>query len=192
MNRLTTDKKTKDMTMVELAHNSCVAKNHEAWYRDYEREISARDLVREVMLAQGLCNRDDIEMHDNEVFDEVMVDYLSSPPKELEGLVALLYRNLWAMANLRERLKSYEDKGPIRNWIPCRERLPVESINPLTQSWQNYQVTVYFSSGAVDIRTYSFGAGHWWHGPQIMDEYVKAWLPNPVPYREDGESDGAD
>ena len=29
----------------------------------------------------------------------------------MTGLIALFYRNLWAMADLWERLKSYEDLG---------------------------------------------------------------------------------
>ena len=182
MNRLTNDKKIEDMTMVELAHNSCFAKDHEAWYRDYEREISARNLVREVMLAQGLCNRDDIEMHDNEVFDEVMVDYLASPPKELEGLVALLYRNLWAMANLRERLESYEDKGPIRNWIPCSERLPEENTEVLIARKKNkHEINMGYH--IKEVGWYDQCYHH------FVDD-VLAWMPLPDPYREDGDSDG--
>lgn len=34
---------------------------------------------------------------------------LSIEPDSQIGLLALFYRNLWAMADLRERLKYYED-----------------------------------------------------------------------------------
>ena len=46
MKRLTVNKDTKDMTMVELAHNCCYVKDGEAWYRDYDKDISARDFIR--------------------------------------------------------------------------------------------------------------------------------------------------
>ena len=39
---------TKDMGMWELAHNMAFVKNGEVWYRDFERELTARDLVREI------------------------------------------------------------------------------------------------------------------------------------------------
>lgn len=39
-----------------------------------------------------------------------MVDYLKDGIDSIEGLIALFYRNLWAMADLRERLKVYEDE----------------------------------------------------------------------------------
>ena len=48
MDRLTTDKKTSEMNMTELALNSCYVKNGEAWYRDYDTDISIRNLIREI------------------------------------------------------------------------------------------------------------------------------------------------
>ena len=47
----------------------------------------------------------------DEDFDDWMVDYLHDGMDSVEGLIALLYRNLWAMADLREALKAYEDTG---------------------------------------------------------------------------------
>lgn len=46
---------------------------------------------------------------DDESFDATMVDYLQYGYDTKEGLLALFYRNLWAQANLYERLKYYED-----------------------------------------------------------------------------------
>ena len=37
MKRLTTNKPTDAMSMVELAYNSCFAKNDEAYYKNLER-----------------------------------------------------------------------------------------------------------------------------------------------------------
>ena len=47
-------------------------------------------------------------MTDEELGD-VMLDWLQFGEKEPEGILAILYRALWAMAELRERLKLYED-----------------------------------------------------------------------------------
>ena len=106
MKRFTTNKSVSDMNMVELAHNSCFAKNGEVYYRDYEHERSARDLARD--LSQKFADID-MPLNDDE-FEEEMLDFLqydacSSPI----GFVALFYRNLCAMADLYETLKKYED-----------------------------------------------------------------------------------
>lgn len=69
-------------------------------------------------------------------------------------------------------------------WIKCKDRLPEEKINPITQDFYEYQCT--FKNGDVyDIRSYKFGKGHWWHGPGIVDEYVIAWMPLSEPYKEE-------
>ena len=106
MERLTTNKDVSEMGMYELAHNCCYCKDSVARYRDFENDIDARDLARE--LAWSLA---DIELsNDNECFDEEMIENLQYDiTKEPIGLIALFYRNLWAMADLRERLKEYED-----------------------------------------------------------------------------------
>ena len=68
-------------------------------------------------------------------------------------------------------------------WIPCSERLPEERINPITNDFQEYNVT--FSDGEIfDTRHYKFGNGHWWNFGENMDGYVLAWQPLPEAYRE--------
>lgn len=108
MKRLTSDKPVAEMGVLELAHNSCYAANGEARYRDYELDIDARSLVRK--LLKELANGNDA-FSCNEDLDQWMVDYLQDGMDSIEGLIALFYRNLWAMADLRERLKAYEDTG---------------------------------------------------------------------------------
>lgn len=119
MKRLTTNKPTDAMSMVELAHNSCFAKNGEAYYRDFECEISARDLARN--LAWSLA---DIELsRDDKNFDEEMMDNLQYDILQTNiGLIALFYRNLWAMADLREQLKRYEDLGTVEELQQAMEK----------------------------------------------------------------------
>ena len=119
MERLTTNKEKSEMGMYELAHNSCYCKDGVARYRDFENDIDARDLARE--LAWSLA---DIELsRDNECFDEEMFENLQYDiTKESIGLIALFYRNLWAMADLREKLKEYEDleeQGRLVK-LPCK------------------------------------------------------------------------
>lgn len=107
MERLTSDKQTSDMNIFELAYNSCYAdKNHNARYRDYELDIDSRELIKN--LAKDMCNEDLSNMSDEE-FDEYMAEMLSVEVDSQIGLLALFYRNLWAMADLREKLKYYED-----------------------------------------------------------------------------------
>ena len=117
MDRLTTDKKTSEMNMTELALNSCYVKNGEAWYRDYDTDISIRNLIREIY------KNIDIEMpEDDEDFDACATDDLEFDLNTDVGLIALLYRNLWAMAELREKLKKYEDLEEQRLLLrlPCK------------------------------------------------------------------------
>lgn len=107
MERLTTNKNVPNMSMIELAYNSCYVDNeHNARYRDYDLDIDGRQLVKS--LAKDICNEDLTDLSDEE-FDEYMASMLSAGIDSTIGLLALFYRNLWAMADLRTRLKSYED-----------------------------------------------------------------------------------
>lgn len=107
MERLTTNKSVADMSMIELVHNSCYADDERnARYRDYEMEMDARDFARNLMVTLA---KDELPVDDAE-FDEEILDNLTIDPfSDVRGLIALFYRNLWAMADLREKLKYYED-----------------------------------------------------------------------------------
>ncbi len=103
MNRITKDD-VKQMGMVDLAHNHVFVKDHEAWYRDFEMEMPARDHIR------AICARNSIECPvDNEEFDEYMFDLLQDGYETLEGMIAMYYNTLWGFAEVREVLKEYED-----------------------------------------------------------------------------------
>lgn len=117
MTRLTTEKPVSDMGGYELAHNCCYIQNGVARYRDYDKDIEARDLARHLMERNGFWNDyadsqiTDKELTDNDIFDETMIDLLMLGEDDIEGLIAIFYRLTWAMAELRERLKEYEDTG---------------------------------------------------------------------------------
>lgn len=120
MERLTSNKKVSDMSMIELAHNCCYADNERnARYRDYDLDIDSRQLVRNLM--KDMHGEDLSDLTDEE-FDEYMGSMLSIELDSEIGLLALFYRNLWAMANLRETLKKYEDlEGQSRLLkLPCK------------------------------------------------------------------------
>lgn len=107
MERLTSNKPADSMPMIELAHNSCyVDENNTARYRDYNLDIDCRELARN--LINDMCDEDLSYMSD-ESFDEYMAEMLSVEIDSQIGLLAVFYRNLWAMADLREKLKEYED-----------------------------------------------------------------------------------
>jgi hypothetical protein len=120
MERLTSDKQASDMNMIELAYNSCYADEKcKARYRNYELDIDSRELVKN--LVKDMCDEDLSDMSDEE-FDEYMAEMLSVEMDSQIGLLALFYRNLWAMADLRETLKYYEDleeQGRLIK-LPCK------------------------------------------------------------------------
>ena len=73
-----------------------------------------------------------------------------------------------------------------QGWIPVSSgKLPEEKENPVTRDWYVYPVMVKFEE-ITDIRYYSFGNGHWHHGPGIMDKYVTHWM-DIKPYQPKGE-----
>ena len=121
MERLTTNKSVADMSMIELAHNSCYADDERnARYRDYDMEMDARDFTRNLMAT---LTKDELPVDDAE-FDEEVLDNLTIDPfSDVRGLIALFYRNMWSMADLREKLKRYEDAEEQGRMIifPCNK-----------------------------------------------------------------------
>lgn len=101
---------TSEMSMWELAHNQVFIKDKEAWYRDFTREISARDLVREIY-RKHVTTEDAAELGDDDIFDDIMLDAGYNGTDEMEGVCSILYTALWGMAEVREWLKVYETTG---------------------------------------------------------------------------------
>lgn len=119
MERLTTNKDVSEMGMYELAHNGCYYNDEEAIYRDFEMQTSARDFARNLMTT--LCG-EDLSVDDDEFDEEILENLQYDPFTNITGLIALFYRNLWAMADLRECLKEYEDleeQGLLLR-LPCK------------------------------------------------------------------------
>lgn len=119
MKRLTTDKDVSQMSMVELAHNACYVKDRKARYRDYDMDMDARVLA--IHLLADLAESD-AAFESDEDMDGWMADYMQYGPDTIEGLIAAFYTNIWAAADLRERLKYYEnlkEQGMLIE-MPCR------------------------------------------------------------------------
>ena len=137
MERLTTNKDVSEMGMFALAHNSCYCKEGSARYRDFENDIDARELTRH--LLKDYADGDDAFV-DEDDFDEEMLELLQYGTGTIEGLIALFYRNLWAMADLRERLKEYEDaeeQGLLLR-LPCK--IGSKLYQPIYSSINEYKV----------------------------------------------------
>lgn len=137
MGRLTTNKDTADMGMYELAHNCCYIEDRKARYRDFCTDKDARELARDLMVRYGIWEIKEIngeltpvdkELIDNDLFDEAMLENLAFDPEKIEGLIALFYRNLWAMAELRETLKTYEDTGLTPEQAMTAKKIAVSSL----------------------------------------------------------------
>jgi hypothetical protein len=102
----------KEMGMTQLAHNQFFIKDGEAWYRDFEREISCRSLVREIGVKLDIWKSPkeygldaDNEMVDDDILDETLVDSLQYGTEEHIGILAMYYTAMWGMAELREWYK---------------------------------------------------------------------------------------
>lgn len=135
MDRLTTNKDVSEMNMVELAHNSCYVKDHNAMFRSYDFDIDARNLARKLIRDIAKCDDD---LSDNDYFDEWISDFLSDGTDSIKGLIAVFYSNLLAMAELRERLKEYEDIGLLPEQIKEVDRLYAEKCKELADLKKNY------------------------------------------------------
>lgn len=182
MKRLTTNKTVSEMSMYELAHNACYSKDGLARYRDYEMDMDARDFARKLMTTMiGY----DLPEDDDAFDDEIMENLAYDPFETVTGLVALFYRNLWAMADLRERLKTYEDKEERDNgWIPYSE--PPKTGEYVLLSFENFSVPM------VGRYEENEQGGAYYIGDE--DEacikqgiFVNAWQQLPAPYQPKGE-----
>lgn len=91
----------KEMNMTQLTHNQFFIKDGEAWHRDFDREISCRNLAREIAANNGIWSADDPEMTDDEVFDEAMLENLMYGTSDLQGVLAIYYSAMWGMAEVR-------------------------------------------------------------------------------------------
>lgn len=91
-----------EMGVYDLAGNCVYIKHKETWYRDFETELPLREFIRKVMKEHKIFEN---EFEDDDIFDEVMIDWLSYGYGDIKGIIASWYSNLWAMAEYRETLQ---------------------------------------------------------------------------------------
>lgn len=176
MERLTTNKSVADMSMIELAHNSCYADDERnARYRDYEMEMDARDFARNLMVTLA---KDELPVDDAE-FDEEILDNLTIDPfLDVRGLIALFYRNMLAMADLREKLKDYEDaeEQGLLPKLPCKvgDTVYVDSaILPISENI-DHKIPSYFPARIVSFRF----AKRNWMKIAVRAKWLHKWIDN--------------
>lgn len=152
MKRLTVDKTAREMSGVELAHNCMYARDRWARYRDYDNDMDLFDFIREY----GKAEKTELPA-DNEVVAEMLLDGLQYSIGNPFGRVALVYNLMWAMADLRETLKAYEDTGltpeeimdgrMLTGWISVNERLPECEKEVLIQTARGTITTAIYEDG---------------------------------------------
>ena len=107
------------MSTFELALNCLYAKDGQAIYRNFSNtNINVRQMLRN--LYKHYTGEDTPK--DDTDFDELMYDDLQFDLKDINGLLAFLYMNLWSKTELYERLKYYEDleeQGLLLR-LPCK------------------------------------------------------------------------
>lgn len=97
---------------LEQSLNLFYVKDGETWVRGYGEngaDISLTDLTRELMEQYAEPIAPPKTMSDDDISFTV-AEWLFDGTESIEGILALLYLAGWVCAELRERLKRFEDK----------------------------------------------------------------------------------
>lgn len=110
MKRLTTDRPQDN---VENTLNLFYIRNKETWIRGggpapQYRDVSLDDFMRRMIKEKHVDEK--VPERWNE-FSEMMAEWLMDEPESETGMLALVYAAAWGFAEIRERLKRYEDTG---------------------------------------------------------------------------------
>lgn len=95
--------------VLALMRNCAFIKDHDVWYRDFEREIPLVELARNLHKAYG--DSEASAMNDEEFNDKMYDDLQFKPEEDIDSFIATFYMALVGMAENRERLKIYETTG---------------------------------------------------------------------------------
>lgn len=112
MERLTTDNPKNNL---QTALNLFYAKDGEAWVRgggprpEYQ-DVTLNDYIRRAIKQVATCPPMFDELDDQKLA-EVMSDWCMDEIESHEGIIGMLYTAGWVCAELRARLKAYEDTG---------------------------------------------------------------------------------
>ena len=88
----------------------------------------------------------------DEDFDEFISDALQYGTDSILGLIAIFYRNFWAMADLRETLKEYEDleeQGRLLK-LPCAVGDTVYTLEADEENFEHFHCGIKISELEFD------------------------------------------
>ena len=109
MKRLTTDRPEGN---VENTLNLFYIKDKETWIRGGGPAPQYKDVTLDDFMRRQIKARLPIDApEDWKEFFAMMAEWLMDDPESETGLLALLYAAAWGFAEIRERLKRYEDTG---------------------------------------------------------------------------------
>ena len=108
--------KEKNLTDKELAYNDCYVKGKQAMYRNYSVDMPARELIRAVYQSRNVGMPREFWEND-EVFDEIMMDNLQYGYDTFDGLMAMLYQQIWSKAEMREVLLKVQKGQNIKTLV---------------------------------------------------------------------------
>jgi len=77
-------------------------------------------------------------------------------------------------SELRKRIEGLSSVIPVRNWIPCSERLPEKGQQVLVTQIFGETTVVYGTVFPFEKRT---------------EKYITAWMPKPEPYKAESENE---
>lgn len=130
MKRLTTDAPKNNL---ESALNLFYAKDGEAWVlrggsEPAYADVTLFDYIRSAILNTLGPKTPILDLNDEEIGDVLSEGWLFDGNKTVEGIIATLYTAGWVAAELRARLKMYEDRDEeLPRYIPYEERRKVYS-----------------------------------------------------------------
>lgn len=130
MKRLTTDA---PKTNLESALNLFYAKDGEAWVLRGGSEpayfdVTLFDYIRSAILNVLGPKTPILDLDNEELGNVISEGWLFDGNKTVEGLIATLYTAAWAFAELRARLKMYEDREEQREKIKTSMKATVDRI----------------------------------------------------------------
>lgn len=97
------EKPTAEMNMCELVYNDCYVKDSQAMYRNYSIDMPARELIRSIYKQKNKGMPYEFWTND-EFFDQIMLDNLQYGYDTEDGVIAMLYQQIWSKAEMREVL----------------------------------------------------------------------------------------
>ena len=109
MKRLTTDRPEGN---VENTLNLFYVKDKETWIRGGGPAPQYKDVTLDDFMRRQIKARLPIDApEDWKEFSAMMAEWLMDDPESDTGMLALVYAAAWGFAEIRERLKRYEDTG---------------------------------------------------------------------------------